>query len=124
MNKKMCNLSMIVLLIGMASLASAFSFSDLFSIFGVSSEDSGQGDSVHNTDITAPEITNSYVQPTNVRPGNTMLVSAEIKDNYGISEVAADMGGIATMPLLLRNGTIYNGVWQNNWLVHDTFPID
>jgi len=47
----------------------------------------------------APEITNSYVQPTKVRPGNTMLVSAEIKDGYGISDVMADMGGIETIPL-------------------------
>jgi len=112
--KRLWFVAIIVFLVVTATAFCVF-FSDLFSLFGVSSS---------RDRSLPPEITNSYVQPTKVRPGNTMLVSAEIKDGYGISDVMADMGGIETIPLFLQNGTIYNGLWQNNWLVHDTLPIE
>jgi len=67
-----------------------------------------------------PIIVSAYVEPTDVWPGDTMLVSLEIKDNYGISSVTADMGGIETIELELTKGSIYRGIWQSKWLVHDT----
>lgn len=57
MNKKMCGLSMIVLLIGMASLASAFSFSDLFSLFGIGATDEKP---MHHTVYLVSPLNNSY----------------------------------------------------------------
>jgi len=71
-----------------------------------------------------PNIINAYVDPIKVVPGDTMFVYAEIIDSHGISEVIADMGGIETINLELKQGTIYNGTWQAEWLVHDTGPRD
>ncbi|MEE8402347.1 MAG: hypothetical protein V3R93_01195 [Candidatus Hydrothermarchaeaceae archaeon] len=67
-----------------------------------------------------PRITDAYVDPLKVVPGDTMLVSAEVEDDYGIATVTADMGGIETIELELVDGTIYDGLWQEQWLVHDT----
>ncbi len=66
------------------------------------------------------DILNVSIQPSKVNPGDTMIVSANISDVYGVSSVYADMGGIETIPLYLNSGTIYKGMWQNTWLVHDT----
>jgi len=63
-------------------------------------------------ELSKPQITDAYVDPVKVRPGDTMLVTAEIEDDYGISSVTADMGGIETIELELVNGSIYKGVWQ------------
>ncbi|NQU18881.1 hypothetical protein HQ550_01855 [bacterium] len=69
-----------------------------------------------------PNIVNAYVDPIKVVPGDTMFVYAEIMDPHGISQVIADMGGIETINLELQEGTIYNGTWKAEWLVHDTGP--
>ncbi|MEE8403343.1 MAG: hypothetical protein V3R93_06285, partial [Candidatus Hydrothermarchaeaceae archaeon] len=69
---------------------------------------------------SAPRITEAYVDPLKVVPGDTMLVSAAVEDDYGIASVMADMGGIETIELGLVGGTIYDGLWQEQWLVHDT----
>ncbi len=65
MSKKICGLSMMILLIGMGSLASAFSFSDLFSFFGISAQESGQDDSAHHTVWLASPANNSYTSQNN-----------------------------------------------------------
>jgi hypothetical protein len=67
-----------------------------------------------------PIIKNASVEPKDVQPGQTMLVTAEIEDVYGIKEVKADMGGIETLTLELKEGDVKKGVWQAEWLVHDT----
>ena len=67
----------------------------------------------------SPFIINAFVDPTDVKPGDTMLIQAELKALHGISQATADMGGIETINLELNAGTIYEGIWQANWLVHD-----
>ncbi len=63
---------------------------------------------------SAPRITDAYVDPLKVVPGDTMLVSAAVEDDYGIANVTADMGGIETIELGLVGGTIYDGLWQKH----------
>lgn len=67
-----------------------------------------------------PKIINGFVEPKDVVPGDRMLVTIEIEDKYGIKEVIADMGGIETFRVELKEGTAQKGVWQAEWLVHDT----
>jgi hypothetical protein len=67
-----------------------------------------------------PNITSAYVQPTKVVPGDVMLVTAAVEDPTGIATITADMGGIETIELDLVSGSIYQGVWQAKWKVHDT----
>jgi hypothetical protein len=66
------------------------------------------------------KIISAKTEPDKVRPGDTMLVTAEIKDDYGIKSVTADMGGIETIELKLKEGNVYQGTWQNTWKVHST----
>ncbi len=74
--------------------------------------------------ISAPKIKSASVEPSKVRPGDTMIITAEIEDNYGISSVIADIGGIETIELELINGSLYQGTWQGDWLVHNTEQRD
>ncbi len=70
-----------------------------------------------------PNISNAYVKPTDVRPGDKMLVSADIYDPVGIRKVTAEMPhekGIDVLNMELVEGDKYNGTWQNIWNVHDT----
>jgi len=78
-------------------------------------------DSITPSDTPHPPIINSaFVEPLKVRPGDSMLVAANISDPSGVSSVYADMGGIETVQLFLKDGTAYSGVWENSWLVHGT----
>ena len=77
--------------------------------------------------LTQPTILNASVEPTKVQPGDTMLVKAEIQDNYGIESVTADMGGIEIIELRIKNQELgeseeapKQGIWEAEWLVHDT----
>ena len=72
----------------------------------------------------SPLIHHASVQPAKVRPGDTMTVTAEVSDSSGIESVTADMGGIETVSLSLIEGSIYDGTWQGQWLVHDTTARD
>jgi len=72
----------------------------------------------------APLIHHASVQPTKVRPGDTMTVTAEVSDPSGIRSVTANMGGIETVSLSLIEGSIEYGTWQGQWLVHDTKARD
>jgi hypothetical protein len=84
-----------------------------------------------------PVIKNASVEPKDVQPGQTMLVTAEIEDGSGIKEVKADMGGVETIYLELKEahstrtsgepqsnssgqGTTRKEIWQAEWLVHGT----
>ncbi len=70
----------------------------------------------------SPEIISASVEPDKVYPGDTMVITVQIKDKTGIKKVIADMGGIETIELELLNGSIYSGTWQAEWLVHSTKP--
>ena len=72
----------------------------------------------------SPLIHHASVQPAKVRPGDTMTVTAEVSDSSGIESVTADMGGIETVSLSLIEGSIYDGTWQGQWLVHNTTARD
>jgi len=71
------------------------------------------------TSVNSLKIIKASVEPTKVWPGDTMNVTAEIEDNFGIKEVTADMGQIETINLKLKRGDIYQGIWEARWLVHD-----
>ncbi len=76
-----------------------------------------------NSENNNPIITNAYVEPTDVRPGDKMLVSADVRDEAGIRSVIAEMPhekGVDVLDLELVEGTKYKGTWQNTWNVHDT----
>ena len=75
---------------------------------------------INESESIYPIIISAYVEPDDVWPGDIMLVSVEVRDNYGVSSVIADMGGIETIELENVKGSIYQGIWQYNWLVHDT----
>ena len=98
----------LLVVVGSLGSVAALSFDD----FGLFSTSSFSG--------SYPNITNAYVEPVKVVPGDVMTVSAEVEDDFGVSSVTADMGGIETISLFLKTGTVYDGLWQNEWLVHDT----
>ena len=60
------------------------------------------------------------VNPVKVYPGDTMIVTVGLKDKEGIKSVIADMGGIAKVTLELKEGDMYEGTWEGQWLVRDT----
>jgi len=51
--------------------------------------------------VPAPHITDAYVDPLKVRPGDTMLITTAVEDDYGITSVTADMGGIELIKLVI-----------------------
>ncbi|MEM5826109.1 MAG: DUF2341 domain-containing protein [Candidatus Aenigmatarchaeota archaeon] len=65
-----------------------------------------------------PEIINASVDPIKVEPSDWMIIRAEIKDEYGIESVKADMAGIETINLSLVEGNATHGVYQATWFVH------
>jgi len=74
-----------------------------------------------------PKIVNAYVNPIKVQPGDVMTITVEAEDDSGIKEVIAEMpyeGGSDLVNLELVNGTVNNGTWQGEWIVHDTLVKD
>ncbi len=83
----------------------------------------GDADEVtEETPKDKPIFLSASIEPKKVAPGDNVIVTVEIKDDYGITEVKADMGGIANIVLDLIEGNTKQGVWQGNWLAHDTKP--
>ena len=73
--------------------------------------------------VFAPRIINCSVDPTKVQPGDLMTVSVSVLDPFGVKEVQANFSheiGFDIVGLSLVSGTIYRGVWQGQWTVHDT----
>ncbi len=70
--------------------------------------------------FSPPNILSASVEPQKVRPGDIMLVSVQVIDQFGIREVTADMGGIETIHL----GYTGEGLWQATWRVHSTGLTD
>ncbi|MFH7873596.1 MAG: DUF2341 domain-containing protein, partial [Candidatus Aenigmatarchaeota archaeon] len=66
----------------------------------------------------SPEIINASVEPIKVEPSDYMIIKAEIKDEYGIESVKADMAGIEIINLSLVEGNATHGVYQATWFVH------
>ncbi|MEA2086348.1 MAG: hypothetical protein U9O84_04885, partial [Chloroflexota bacterium] len=52
-------------------------------------------------DDVLPVIHSATVIPTDVHPGDTMVVVVDVSDPTGVSSVTANMGGIETISLSL-----------------------
>ena len=73
--------------------------------------------------LSGPVISSAYVDPVKVVPGDTMHISADVQDSSGVSFVTARMpyeSGADILNLSLASGTVYDGIWIGEWLVHDT----
>ena len=73
----------------------------------------------------SPVISNVYTDPVDVKPGDEMLVSADVRDRAkaGIKSVQAFMpheAGEDVLDLNLVSGDKFKGTWQVVWDVHDT----
>jgi len=71
----------------------------------------------------APIIFDSSVDPTKVRPGDTMTVTSSVIDLQGVEKVEARFfheKGFDIVYLSRTSGSKYNGVWEGSWEVHDT----
>ena len=66
-----------------------------------------------STDISVSLI------PENAYNNDTMFVNVTIPAFYNIGSVAADMGGIESVNLLLFDNTTEEQLWQAVWIVHD-----
>jgi hypothetical protein len=75
---------------------------------------------VSSSSQSAIEIVDVSLSSIKVKPGDNLTVTAEIRSLFGVSSVTADMGGIETIELKLKEGNVYQGTWQNSWLVHST----
>ena len=72
------------------------------------------------SEIFIPKITGASVEPNDVKPGDVMIVTAYISDKFGIVSVKVDLGGIETIDLSLKDGSVNQGIWEGKWNVHDT----
>jgi len=68
-------------------------------------------------------ISNIYTDPTDVWPGDEMLISADVKDDVGVKSVEVEMPhekGVDVLDMGLVEGNKFDGTWQVVWDVHDT----
>ncbi|HNT60358.1 MAG TPA: NosD domain-containing protein, partial [Candidatus Bilamarchaeaceae archaeon] len=80
---------------------------------------------INITDPPGPSIISAHVLPEKVIPGDTMRISVTVYDHAGVRSVTAYMPhdlGEDEVPFSLVNGTETYGVWEADWLVHDTSP--
>ena len=72
---------------------------------------------------TPPNISLKKAWPEKVLPGDTLYLSVNISDEKGIEKVTASMPhelGEDFINLKLLKGTIKDGYWEGEWVVHDT----
>ena len=70
-----------------------------------------------------PIILESSFHPTKVQPGDLVTVTATVYDLYAIQDVQATFPhelGVDVVALSLVSGSPYHGVWEAQWIVHDT----
>lgn len=70
-----------------------------------------------------PFIQDQYLFPLDVKPGDIISVGARIIDTSGIKSVKISFPhelGVDWVDLKLTKGTVYDGFWRGEWLVHDT----
>lgn len=72
------------------------------------------------TPESKPVFLSGSIEPKKVAPGDKVIVTVEIKDEHGIEKVTADMGGIETIELELKEGTTKQGIWQGIWIAYGT----
>jgi hypothetical protein len=66
------------------------------------------------------QITSANLSKADVKVGDTLTVTVEVRAAVGIKEIVADMGGIENITLQHMAGNLYQGTWQKDWLVHST----
>ncbi|MEM0243431.1 MAG: DUF2341 domain-containing protein [Candidatus Aenigmatarchaeota archaeon] len=67
---------------------------------------------------SSPEILEAKIEPIKVEPSDWMIITATVKDKYGIESVKADMAGIEIVDLKLISGNENEGIYQASWFVH------
>ncbi|MEO0202980.1 MAG: DUF2341 domain-containing protein [candidate division WOR-3 bacterium] len=67
---------------------------------------------------SSPEILEAKIEPIKVEPSDWMIITAKVKDKYGIESVKADMAGIEIVELKLISGNENEGIYQASWFVH------
>jgi len=80
-----------------------------------------------STDDVGIVISGVYVEPEDVKPGDSMLVSADVESGVGVESVEAEMPhekGLDVLILELISGDEFDGTWQAYWAVHDTLDKD
>ena len=70
------------------------------------------------SEIAKPEILEAKVKPDKVRVGDTMTIVVKVKDIFEVKSVIADMAGIETVELKLKEGDSRQGTWEATWKVH------
>jgi len=72
---------------------------------------------------SVPIIIDSSVNPIKAQPGDLMTVSASVLDFRGVEKVQAKFfheKGFELVNLSRVSGSTFCGVWQGQWIVHDT----
>ncbi|MGF3554940.1 MAG: DUF2341 domain-containing protein, partial [Thermoplasmatota archaeon] len=78
---------------------------------------------VESSVTSAPIIIKSSVNPTKVKPGDVLTVSVSVADFFGVKNVKAHFfheKGFDIVNLSLVSGTVFHGIWEGKWIVHDT----
>jgi hypothetical protein len=92
-----------------------------FSFFLISSVNVQNSNAVPNIKgNNSIQIVSANLSKTKVVPGDTLTVIVEVRAKAGVKEIVADMGDIENISLQHVAGNIYQGTWQNTWLVHST----
>ena len=71
----------------------------------------------------SPIFLSSSINPTKVQPGDLMTVSAVVFDFSGVDRVEAQFShelGFDIVELSRTIGSNRLGIWQGQWIVHDT----
>ncbi len=75
---------------------------------------------------SSPEITTAYLDKAKYQPGDQMLITAQITDDWGIKKIEAQVEnekGWDTVNLILLTGNNRKGTWQGAWKLHDTVGV-
>lgn len=78
---------------------------------------------VESSVTSIPIIIESSIKPTKAQPGDLLTASISVADIFGVKSVKARFfheHGSDVVNLSLVSGTIFRGVWEGQWIVHDT----
>lgn len=74
-------------------------------------------------DFFTPDIVKASVYPEKIRVGEVQLTTLEVKDNFGVKSVIAEIEtekGFDTVELTLIAGSKRAGTYEARWVCHDT----
>jgi|GEM_PF-2868827 len=70
----------------------------------------------------APQVTDAFLNQYKFVPGDHMMITAHVKDDYGIDAVRAEIehdAGVDVVNLVLVTGNEEEGTYLGQWVVHD-----